>query len=569
MNLIDLYNKWLDKTFDNRSVSEELLSIKDDKNEIFSRFGDSIKFGTAGVRALMGAGPNRINVYTVAQITQAISKFILDKFVNPSVVISYDTRKNSELFAVKAVEVFAGNAIKVYIFKEFQPTPLLSFAVRQLKTSAGIMITASHNGAQYNGYKVYDDLGSQIVDVGKICEYFEKIDVFNDVKTLGLKDAFSQGAAKFVNENLIENYIKKIIDLSQFSFAPHGLNLTYSPLNGCAGKILKEILKRTGFKNLNIVKLQEAPDENFTSCQVPNPEKLEAFEQAFVLAKTQNSDIIILNDPDGDRLGVAVPFNGSYQVLSGNTLAALFLFYFIERGTKKNVLIKSIVSGGLADEVAKRNKIKIIETLPGFKYVGKQLQELEFKEASKCFLMGFEESGGFLFEPYIRDKDGIHAACIACEMTAYFKHKRLNLMDILENLYETYGFYSELTLSCEVVDSKRIAKVEKVMKILKDKYSFGTLKVLVVCDYRSSTHHDLIKNIKNKIDLPISDVLSFELSGGNRLIVRPSGTEPLIKFYILANGKTKFESESRVNSIKESVICYLKDTKSLNWPVKT
>ncbi|MDR1240789.1 MAG: phospho-sugar mutase [Oscillospiraceae bacterium] len=526
---------WLENVQKGSELFLELERIKNNIKEINNRFNCGIKFGTAGVRGLIGAGTNRLNIFTIAKITQAVSGFAIENFKNPSVAIAFDTRKNSLLFANTAAMVFAANDLKVFVFDKTEPTPLLSFAVRYLGCSLGVMITASHNPAQYNGYKLYGEDGSQIDDVTEIYNKLENIDIFCDIKYSDFESELSSGKIEYIKNAVKKEYIKNVLSLLDESKL-NNLSVTYSPLNGCAGEIFCGISKNLGIK-LNVVKKQEFADENFTTCKIPNPEKKEAFGLSFKLAEEKKSNLIILNDPDGDRMSAAVKNGNDYTILSGNEVAALFLNYIIEKKPKdffkknKCVIIKSIVSGGLTDEIARENGIEIIKTLTGFKHIGKQIRNLESKNEINRFLIGFEESCGYLLDSYIRDKDGIAAGIKICEITNYYMQENLTLLDVLKNLYNKFGYYIEKTIPFSIkFDTEELQ--QKFENISTNKFeNFGFFF------------------IDKKIDK-----IAEENQNKNNIFIRASGTEPILKFYILANGKNKSSALLNFQNMKDFVL---------------
>ncbi|MDR1364620.1 MAG: phospho-sugar mutase [Oscillospiraceae bacterium] len=530
MNFEEKYSFWLKNVPNGSDIYKELIEIKEKKDEIYKRFNKDVNFGTAGVRAIMGAGSACLNIFTVSWITKAVSNFIKTKKNNLSVVIAYDTRRNSKLFAQVSCSIFISNNIKVYCFSKPKPTPLLSFAVRNLCCSAGVMITASHNPAEYNGYKLYGPDGGQISDVTEICEELNKINIFENVKFLDFNEN------KIKNADFVEDiYIEKILNIRFNKKKLENLNVVYSPLNGSARDIFLKVSKKIGIKTFNTVKEQEFADENFTTCKNPNPEKKESFNLAIELAKKKNADLIILNDPDGDRIGVAVKSKNNYKIINGNELSDLFLNYIIEQNldkfSKKNnfLIFKSLVSGGLINRIANYYGIQIKSAMPGFKNIAKLMKELEDKNQINNFLMGFEESHGFLFCDFVRDKDGIVAAMLICEIVSYYKNKDNNLIQILDKLYNKFGFYVRKTLYFKINDEN-----QEITKKIKS---------------------NLLKKDKNFEFFFIEQNLNYEISLDKNIILsRFSGTEPVIKFYIFANANTKFEAMQNYQYMENFII---------------
>ncbi|MCL2311383.1 MAG: phospho-sugar mutase [Firmicutes bacterium] len=524
------FDVWYEK-LPNSDLFLDLDRIKNNKKEIFNRFYKKLDFGTAGIRGKVGAGINRVNIYTVASVTCAFSFFLNSRFKNPSVVISYDTRKNSFLFANTAAKIFIRNKIKVFIFPNPEPIPILSFAIRKLKCSGGVMITASHNPPEYNGYKVYDSHGAQPSDVSEISQIFKKIDTLNYIGNVEFDEIFNEGDLIYLDFGLKEEYIKCVTKTLKNS---NNLNVTYSPLNGCSFDLFYKLMIRSGISEINVVEEQRYPDENFPTCRNPDPQNVDVFDISLKLASKKKSDVVIINDPDGDRLGIAVRHMDSYRILTGNEIAALFLNYLVEKKVNKSdrnekfLIIKSIVSGCLIDKIAKFNNIVCKETLPGFKYIAKQINDLECENKLHCFLMGFEESHGYLLDncvKNVRDKDGLSSAIFFCEMVSEYKQNNKTCVDVIDGLYDRFGYYIEKVMSFEEKDQ---SKIKSIMSSLRKKNS----NVISVCDY---------VNLESDCNKNESDIVLLRFKGDNKLIIRPSGTESLIKFYILSSGASKNE----------------------------
>lgn len=542
-----VYDNWC-KNVKDPGLLSELLSVASDNGEIFSRFGSSLSFGTAGARGLIGMGTNRLNIFTVRQISYSFASFLVEKFEKPSVVISYDTRKFSDVFAKTSAEVFAFCGVKVYFFENPQPIGLLSFAIRNLDASGGVMITASHNPPEYNGYKIYDSNGAQPANVDGISTKFRSIDPFS-VKFLDFEESLKERKTKFVSRELLEEYVrifKQKIDFKKLN----NLDITYSPLNGCSLDLFS--CSFSGVQNIHVVEEQKLRDTSFKFCNPPDPQKLSSFDLSLKLAKKHNSDLIILNDPDGDRLGIALRYKNDYRILSGIEIAALLLDYFGKKykDITSYLVVKSVVTGGLVSSIAKFYGMKCIETLPGFKYIAECMDNLEKNGNIDSFLMGFEESNGFLLDSNVRDKDGISSAAFFCEMVSFYKHQNVNCVDILENLYEKFGYHMQKNISFKESNPEKIKQsIQKFRQYFFDNQE----NVVSISDCRISEKIDFVNNEKTKICLPKSDMLGIEFEKNNILFVRSSGTEPLIKFYILYNSVSK-EGACKICEKIESLI---------------
>ncbi|MBO6126957.1 MAG: phospho-sugar mutase [Clostridia bacterium] len=549
MDAKDIYRIWCEKVED-FELKLELLGISSNNNEIISRFGSVLSFGTAGVRGIVGAGTNRMNSVTVSSISQAFSIYLRKKFKFPSVVISYDTRKFSYEFAKISAEIFALNNINVYFFENPSPIGILSLALRNLSCSGGVMITASHNPPEYNGYKIYNSLGAQPIDTERISSIFNELDFFgiNNKKKLSFEEYLANKKIKFVNKNIKSEYIKKIKSKVNFGNI-NNIDITYSPLNGCALDLVNNLFKN--MQNIHVVTEQKSPDFLFKTCSPPDPQKLNSFNLAIKLAQKYNSDIIILNDPDGDRLGIALKYKNKYKILSGIEISALLINYIAQKNNiSGKILIKSIVTGGLSNIIADFYGAKCINTLPGFKYIANYMHELENINKLNLFLIGFEESNGFLLDYDIRDKDGVMTAAYFCDMIAYYKNLDINCIDILNNLYKKFGFYMQKNIC---FTENNIGKIKKIISEFKNYFNSNNKNIIYLSDYLISEEINFINNKISKINLPSCNMLGVEFKNNNKLFIRASGTEPLVKFYILYNGKTKKTAEENCQKI-ESLI---------------
>lgn len=553
-------------------VRKALEAMENDEDEIKMWFSSDIAFGTAGLRGVMTAGTNAMNVYTVGRATQGLANLIKDeKAAERGVVIAYDCRNNSELFAKVSAEVLAANGVRTYIFESLRPTPVLSFALRELNCIAGINITASHNPSKYNGYKAYWEDGAQLgVEQAKaVAEYMGKTDVFNDIKRIDFDSAVKDGKIEVVGRALDEIYVGKVKEQAiypeLFEKVAETLKIVYTPLHG-AGKILvPEVLKSCGLKHLYTVDSQMEPNGNFPGTPNPNPEFPEVFEEGIKLAEKVNSDLIIATDPDADRVGImARTKSGEFKTLTGNQVGSLLLDYILtayrEKGIKLDnpYAVKTIVSTELATKIAKENGITLHNVLTGFKFIGEVIKNYEAKGYGE-FVLGFEESYGYLKGTYARDKDAVVASMLICEMAAYYMQKGMTLYDALISLYEKYGYYFEgvQNIYMEGVDGKD--KMDALMEKLRNDppKELGGVKVVSVRDYKSGIITDLETGNTEPTGLPSSNVLYFVNANGDVVVVRPSGTEPKLKLYFLVNGQTAELANKALDGCKATMQKYL------------
>lgn len=560
-----LYELWLEKTKDNEKLHNELLEIKDDEDAISDRFYRCLEFGTAGLRGVIGAGTNRMNTYTVNQATQGLANFLNANYENPSVAIAYDSRINSDVFSQSAAGVLAANGIKVYIYPELVPTPMLSFAVRRLHCESGIIITASHNPAKYNGYKCYSHEGYQMTDeeAAKTYEYIKNVDMFADVKTMDFKEGLESGKIEYIDNSINEEFYELVLKKRVNPDAPkaNGLKLIYTPLNGTGNKPVREVLKRAGFDNVRVVPAQEMPDGNFPTCPYPNPEIRQAFEEALKLAEQYGADLLLATDPDCDRVGIAVNVNNEYKLMSGNEVGVLLAEYLLsslkEQGKlpENPVITKSFVTTPLVERVAADYGCEVVNLLTGFKYIGEYITNLEKKNEDNRFIVGMEESYGYLSGTHARDKDAVVASLLISEMAAYYKGKGMSLYDVMNSLYEKYGFYINKLLNFAFEGQSGMEKMLGIMDKLRNHtpVQISKLRVIEAADYMKSVRVDTTTGEKSEITLPKSNVLAYKLEGGNSVIVRPSGTEPKLKIYITACGKTQELSERLTNMMAQDM----------------
>lgn len=557
MDMRALYNEWLEKADADPDLIAELEAIKGKDDEILDRFYRSLEFGTAGLRGVIGAGTNRMNYYTVGRATQGLSDFLNRHFENPSIAIGYDSRIKSDYFSREAAKILAANGIKVYLFKELEPTPCLSFAIRYFKTSSGIILTASHNPAKYNGYKCYNENGYQMTDeeAAETYEFIQKVDYFTGIKTMDFDTAVKQGLIEFMGDEVIDAFLHAVMKqrLNPGICEKADLHVIYTPLNGTGNKPVRKILKMIGVENVSVVPEQENPDGNFPTCPFPNPEIRQAFECALKMAEDIKPDLLLATDPDCDRVGIAVrDSNGEYQLMTGNEVGAMLLNYILsqkkEQGTLSadSIAVKSFVSTDLAEVIAKKYNCTFKNLLTGFKYIGELITQLEAQGRADDFVMGFEESYGYLAGTHARDKDAVVASMLICEMAAYYKTKGQSLIDVMNGLYNEFGYYFNTVSSYTFEGASGMEKMAEIMDGLRKNVpaAFGGCDVIKIDDYKTSVSCDVLTGEKEEITLPKSNVLSYTLTDSNKLIVRPSGTEPKIKAYVTAIGKDKQSAQA-------------------------
>lgn len=554
MNTSELYSLWLEKAVDDPDLIAELKGIEGNDDEIYDRFYRELEFGTAGLRGVIGAGTNRMNIYTVRKATQGLAEYVLDKG-GESVAIAYDSRIKSTLFAEEAAKVLAANGIKVYIYKELMPTPMLSYAVRELHCTSGIVITASHNPAKYNGYKAYGADGAQlsVENSAKVLSFVDKVEMFGGAKTMSFDEGITSGIIEYIGDELVEKYLETVKTRSVEKVTAD-LKVIYTPLNGTGNKPVREILKRIGIKNVTVVPEQEFPDGNFPTAPFPNPEIRQAFECAINLSKSVEADLLLATDPDCDRVGIAVKNGDDFTLMSGNEVGACLLDYILSRrkanGTlpENPVAVKTIVSTPLADKIAAKYGCKLINVLTGFKYIGEQAGILEKKGEQERFVFGFEESYGYLAGAYVRDKDAVVASMLICEMAAYYKNLGKNLLDVINELYAEHGMVFTSQNSFTFEGAAGMKKMQDIMDDLRrlPPKKIGENQVVAISDYETSEKLELKSGKKSVITLPKSNVLYYDLDeNGSNLIVRPSGTEPKIKVYITSVDADGEKAKSR------------------------
>ncbi len=558
MNETELYSLWLEKAVDDPDLQTELRSIQGDQEAITDRFYRDLEFGTGGLRGVIGAGAYRMNIYTIRRATQGLADYVNKAFpADPSVAIAYDSRIKSDVFAKEAASVLAANGIKVYIYSELMPTPMLSFAVRELKCSAGIVITASHNPAKYNGYKVYGSDGCQLtLEAAEIVlKNINEVPMFDGAKLIPFSKGIEDGSIEYISQDVISAYIGKVAEQGIHTdlCAASGLKVVYTPLNGTGNKPVRMILDKIGIKDVTVVPEQEYPNGNFTTCPFPNPEIKEALALGLKLCETVKPDLLLATDPDCDRVGIAVPDgNGGYVLFSGNEVGAMLLEYICEERTKlgtmpeEPIAVKTIVTTDITKAIAKEYGVKIVEVLTGFKFIGEQIGFLEAKGEQDRYIFGFEESYGYLAGSYVRDKDAVVASMLICEMAAFYRTKGISLLQARENMYKKYGVYTHAQQSFTCEGASGMQRMKEIMTDLRTNTpkEIAGLTVTRFDDYLNSTSTDCATGAKTKLTLPKSDVLTFALTDGASVIIRPSGTEPKIKAYYTTTGATKKESDA-------------------------
>ena len=553
------YERWLQQPLDDQDLTEELQSIQGQEDEINDRFYRELEFGTAGLRGVIGAGTNRMNVYTVRKATQGLSNYLLKHAEGKpqSVAIAYDSRIKGVLFSKESAAVLAANGIKAYIYPQLMPTPALSYAVRHLKCDAGICVTASHNPAKYNGYKAYGSDGCQITaDMADgITQEIGALDIFADVKKMDFEEGRKQGLIEYIGDETMGAFLDDVYKESLTGDASN-LKLVYTPLNGAGRVCVLRILERIGIKDVTVVPEQEYPDGNFPTCPYPNPEFREALQKGLELCEKVQPDLLLATDPDSDRVGIAVNQGGEFKLMTGNEVGILLLD-FIARVKQEQgklpahpVAVTTIVSTDMVDPIAQHYGVEMRRCLTGFKYIGDIIADVEQKEGSyESFLLGFEESYGYLSGGYVRDKDAVDGSMLICEMASYYKRQGKTLVDAMNDLYETYGYYQNATLNFGFEGEDGMKTMQKIMDTLRSDppAEIAGTKVIGRSDYEASQSYGDKEGV---IDLPKSNVLEYRLENGCKLIVRPSGTEPKIKIYLSGKGATMEESLAEIEKMK-------------------
>ena len=559
------YNEWINSDIINEEIKDELKNIKDEK-EIEDRFYKDLDFGTGGLRGIIGAGSNRMNIYTVSKATQGFANYLNESFENPSVAVAYDSRNMSKEFATAAALTLCANGVKVFLYESLRPTPVLSFAVRHLNCKGGIVVTASHNPKQYNGYKVYDEFGGQVTDekANKIISLVNEVKDFSMIKNMSEEEALNKGLLVYIGEDVDKAYIDEVKDLTirkeLVKEKAKDLKIIYTPIHGSGNIPVRRVLSELGYSNVKVVKEQEEPNGNFPTAPYPNPEMPQVFELALEMAKQESPDIIFGTDPDCDRIGVVVKeSNGEFKVLTGNQTGLLLTHYVLSALKETNslpengVVIKTIVTTEGARKIAEDFGIELMDVLTGFKYIGEKIRE--FRESGdKKYLFGFEESYGYLAGEFVRDKDAVIASMLIAEMTLYYKEQGMSLYEALIKLYEKYGFYKETLISIELEGKEGQEKIASCIDALRNSpiESVEGVKISTKLDYKLSLEES--NGVKSEIKLPKSNVLKYILEDGSSFVVRPSGTEPKMKIYLAVKGSSLENAESEIERFKSKVM---------------
>lgn len=556
MGYLKKYNFWLNNEYFDEDTRKELQSIKNDEKEILDRFHTDLTFGTAGLRGKVGAGTNRMNRYTVSLATQGLAKTIVDRgeeAMNRGVAIAYDVRHFSKEFSEIAASVLSANGVKVYLFEDIRPTPLLSYTIRRLNTISGIVITASHNPKDYNGYKVYWEEGSQILDdIGEeILDNINAIEDYSHIKLMDLEEAKEKGLINYLGKEIDDEYVEKVKNLALNEGIYKDIKIVYTPLNGTGNVLVRRVLKERGFKNVFVVPEQELPDPNFTTVGYPNPEDVKAFDYAIRLGKEKDADILIATDPDCDRVACMVKDNsGEFIPLNGNQTGALMVEYILSSRSKKNTIptngaiVKSIVTGDLSKAIADKYNVATIETLTGFKHICGKANEFDKTEEYE-FIYGYEESIGYVYDTMVRDKDGVISSMLIAEMAAYYKLKGKTLLDELEELYNEHGYYLEKLISIVLEGIEGSQRIERIMDSFREEpiQNIDNMKLIKTIDY-----------LQDKTGNPKSNVLKYYFDDGSWYAVRPSGTEPKIKIYIYSKDENRTTSENKIKAIEKAAM---------------
>lgn len=555
------YERWLNQELDDPDLKKELEAVREQPEEINDRFYRNLEFGTGGLRGVIGAGTNRMNVYTVRKATQGLANYLNKNGKNPSVAIAYDSRIKSDLFAKQAAAVLAANGITAHIYPWLSPTPTLSWAVRRLRCDAGICVTASHNPAKYNGYKVYGNDGCQITNkmADDVLNEINNLDIFKDVKLVGYDEGVKSGKILTIPDEVIDAFLAEVMKQRVFTEPCDSLKVVYTPLNGTGRVCVTRILKEIGVGSVTVVPEQEFPDGNFTTCPFPNPEIREALQKGLELCEKAQPDLLVATDPDCDRCGIAVNQHGKFVLMSGNEVGVLLLDFIAKKrkelGTlpKNPVAVTTVVSTDMATPVAEEYGIELRRVLTGFKYIGDQIALLEQEGGADRYVFGFEESYGYLSGGYVRDKDAVDAAMLICQMAYYYKKQGVTLADAMETLYQKHGYFENALMNFGFEGEDGMIRMGSIMDSLRKDAP------KVIAGYSVAGWSDYEASVKSEggkteiIDLPKSNVLEYRLSGGSKVIVRPSGTEPKIKVYLSGKAETKEASLAVIEKLKQAV----------------
>lgn len=555
------YERWLAQKLDDPDLTAELEAIRDQPEEINDRFYCNLDFGTAGLRGVIGAGTNRMNVYIVRKATQGLADYLNAHVRNANVAIAYDSRIKSDVFARETAAVLAANGIHAHIYPWLSPVPTLSFATRYLKCDAGVCVTASHNPSKYNGYKVYGSDGCQITSemAKEVSEAIAKTDVFSGVKRMSFEDGVKEGKISYIKDDVINAFLQEVLNQGVIPEPCKGLKVVYTPLNGSGRVCVTRILDMIGVDDVTVVPEQEMPDGNFTTCPFPNPEVKEALQKGLELSEKVQADLLVATDPDCDRCGIAVNQNGNFVLMSGNEVGVLLLDFIAQARIKNNkmpkdpVAVTTIVSTDMADAVAKAYGIEMRRMLTGFKYIGDQIASLEAAGHPERYIFGFEESYGYLSGGYVRDKDAVDASMLICQMAYYYKQQGKTLVDAMNELYAKHGYYKNGLLNFAFEGEDGMKTMNRIMDTLRANApaEIAGYKVAGWSDYETSKRYD--GGEESEIALPKSNVLEYRLENGSKVIVRPSGTEPKIKIYLSAKGADQTASEEIIGKLEAAV----------------
>lgn len=574
MTYIKKYQEWLSNEHFDEKTREELRLIAEDNKEIQDRFYMDLEFGTAGLRGKLGAGLNRMNIYIISRATQGLADYIKDygkEYMDRGVAIAYDCRHFSEEFAATAAQVLAANGIKAYLFEELRPTPELSYAVRSLNTASGIVVTASHNPKEYNGYKVYWEDGAQILSsiAEGITEKIQSISDFSSIKVMDMQEAKEKGLIVMLGKAMDDEYIEKVKGLSLREDIDKDIKVVYTPLNGAGNMLVRRVLKERGFTNIIVVPEQENPDPDFTTVGYPNPEDVKAFKYAEELGKKEAAELLIATDPDCDRLAIMVrDEKGEYVAFNGNQTGAILIKYVLEGMKEKGILpsngaiVKSLVTGDLGKAIAKKYGVETFEVLTGFKNICGKIHDFK-RDNSYKFIFGYEESIGYVAGTFVRDKDAVISSMLLCEAAAYYKTQGKTLIDVLNEVYAEFGYYREKLISIVLEGIEGQERISRMMKeYRKDNLkTLGTAKLTKYIDYEIEKSYDIINGTEEPSGIPVSNVLKFYFDDESWYAVRPSGTEPKIKIYMYSKGETLESAEEKLKEMKEVIIGKLQSTK--------
>lgn len=574
MDYKKVYETWLADGYIDEKTKEELRALQGNEAEIEDRFYRDLEFGTAGLRGKLGAGTNRMNIYNISKVTQGLADYIKEKgqdYMKRGVAIAFDCRHFSKEFAKTAALVLAGNGIKAYLFEDLRPTPELSYAVRTLKTTAGIVVTASHNPKDYNGYKVYWEDGAQILSniADGILEKIGAVDNFNKVKTMEEQEALNKGLLEFMGKEMDDQYIEKVKALAIREDIDKDIKIVYTPLNGTGNLPVRRVLRERGFNNIIVVPEQENPDPDFTTVGYPNPEDTKAFKYAENLGSEVGAELLIATDPDCDRLAIEVrDKDGRYIPFTGNQTGAILIKYIVEglkekgRLPKNAAIVKSIVTGDMGKRIAEDFGVKTYEALTGFKNICGKIPEFEATKDAE-FIFGYEESIGYVTGTFVRDKDGVSSSMMLCEAAAYYKTQGKTLLEVLNELYEQYGYYREKQISLVLEGLEGKARIDRMMVEYRKTFprDINGTKLTKYIDYDERSCYNIETGEKLPVEIPKSNVLRFFLADGSWYAVRPSGTEPKIKLYIYSIGETLEEADNKIKALEEVVLSKLESVR--------